>query len=941
MKISRIITVLLLTMVPLLCSCSQEQNTKTEPADKASERIEFVLENTAVQTKGAAVTADQNAVKDVTLVAYTDKGVLSDCRYFRGDEEMFLMLNKAADHTVYAIANIGDISSRIGVSVSSLNNLSEKVSWESINAKGFPMSGSAKYAKGSSSVRIPMERLLAKVTLTIDTDWPSGTSFKLKKVTVGNTNSVLSLFSPSAATKAGDLMTGDYSVTMGTPMTFYLPENMHGDLLASNNDPYRKNKEQLVAKGHSGKADLCSYMDVVLTQNDTYGVSGERKYRFYIGRDNTRNFDVERNTDYRITLRLTSDGFNIQDNWKVDNGGVSDSRTLAFGRKEFLAVAGATSYIDVRYSRGGVMDSSYGYFNTATGWEFIEKNTALDISTRASSQGIAVTPLSGKVRFGDRIPIRIHTFDDAHSDEAYINITLPDIETTWSSGFAPAYIAQKGTLSAKVPDGLDSISFEIAEGSEGILEAASGTDGHSVQVSCIGSGNGKIRIIGHTGSTSVLICEKDIPVAAPVLTASSSSVSVNATGGLTALAIRYKDKNGMSMSVSETPSSTSFDSGLYERLLKPTARLSGNDAGMFLNNSAVAVFADKVEVNGRNILDYCGTANAGTFTFAPCNPETAMEIAPVSVKCTIEDPFPGASASRLFGYINNKYDGAVGSVHTSALDVNEKKSAVFETVVTSLSNNVYVRSAAEDMDIDISSKKIKLARKTGMAGYSAGKYDVYGRIYNTRAGKYSPEKVIGCFESYIMTGFVANTMESLDDYLISASFANRFNISYFDSMISSISVKNIFGFHQGSTTYKSTTYYVFDHAEDYSGVYIDPDSYDFYSWGSWCDVVAYDDNHLVSCNKTIYTHHIGETDRYYWGFSGDDFFSAYEPQVRVDASALGTISGISYTVSGQYRLLYSTSDTKRGKAGVPYHVVGLPTSKNEMVSVPWNRQTTL
>ncbi len=43
-------------------------------------------------------------------------------------------------------------------------------------------------------------------------------------------------------------------------------------------------------------------------------------YRFYLG-ENRNNFDVRRNTWYRITVQPTGDGLS-EESWRVDQGGM-------------------------------------------------------------------------------------------------------------------------------------------------------------------------------------------------------------------------------------------------------------------------------------------------------------------------------------------------------------------------------------------------------------------------------------------------------------------------------------------------------------------------------------------------------------------------------------------------------------------------------------------
>ncbi|MCQ2134166.1 MAG: DUF4906 domain-containing protein [Bacteroidales bacterium] len=925
---------IILFLAAIFLACTEEQG-REDSYVASADKVSFVLENETVQSKGNAVTADPTSIKEITLAAYSN-GALADCRHFTGTSGLFLILNRSLDHTVLAIANMGDRSATMPSSLSDALKMKETLGWSSINSKGFPMAGVSSYAKGSSNARLTVKRLLAKVSLKIDTDWPGESSFKLKSITVGNTNSSVALFGSSKAGSKADLISGDYTATLSNPMVFYLPENLQGDLLPSNRDPYRKNLENLQASGKSDLAELCSYMDVVLTQEDTYGVSGDRRYRFYIGSDNTGNFDVERNTDYEISLRLTLDGFNIVDNWKVDNSDVSDSRSLAFRSRDYYAMPGVTAYVDVDYSVGGSIDDGYRFFNFRNGWSFYDTDASLSLGQPVLGRGIAVTAIENKVTVGDRIPIKVRTFDNAHDDIAYINISPDDVSSRWKEGIKPHYIAQKGTIEAEVPPGIDKLIFEVAEGCTDMLEIESGTEANSAIVSLIGAGDAKIAIAGLIGDRKVMLSEYEVEVLAPVLSATREDVVVPVTGGRATLLARYRSIDGALLSTASSNMENRFDNTLYDRLLRPVSSIRKEEAGLFLTSNNIGVYASSVNVAGKNILDYCGPEHSTVLTYTPVDSRIALQVEPATVICTIQDPFPEASEDRMFGFINNKYDCYVGSVDATALDVTDKAGATLVIRISDLSSNVSVSGDAPDMAYSYDNGRIRLERKN-VSQYSAGKYKLYGRIYNTLAEEYSDYKTLGYFESYLFTGFVANAKEIINGYNISASFANRFGISYFQNMISSLTNSKIFIFHQGPTTYISPQYYVFDSADDINGNYIAPDSNDFYTWGSWCDVTAYNAAHMVTCNQTIYHHHVGLSDLTQWNETGEDFFSTYSPLISVDASLLVDVGTIRTKEVSRSKVLYSTRDVNMGEAGVPYHLVGLPASPGDLVSVPWNR----
>ncbi len=916
-------------LVTLAASCTVDN--PNDDADYVS--VNCSVEVSVPEVKGDAVTSSPYKINDVTLASYGENGRMEDCRYFSSVSSMKLTLRKEGRHTIAALANAGDMRDKMPVTLRELKEQKTDISWDMINKGGFPMSGTAEYSGAGDRAVVKVERMLAKISLKIDRKWPENTSFTLKSVRIRNTNASVRPFGKSAADSRSDLMEGDYSTELKEEMVFYLPENMQGVLLPSNSDPYEKNREKILS---SGKADLCSYMEITLHQEDTYGVSGDRMYRFYIGKDNTGDFNVARNADYRISFGITSEGMDMKGNWKVDCSGITDSRRLNFSQRTYLVPPGGKGYVNVRYEKSGTEDSSYTCFKSKDGWSFYDIPSALAIGDFQTGKGIAVTPVSGKTSPGASIPIRIRTFDGKLKDEARILIVQDNTSLHWKDGFMPSYIAQKGTLNAEVPEGFSSVSFSASEGSGDIIEIKGGNDGRSCTVSCIGEGEAEISVNGHIGSESILLCRQTVKVSAPSLSANPSSVKLPADGSGTGLNVTYKNREGKVMKAGKVQGTDFFDEDLYDRLLKPDFSFSDNDAGMFLAYGEGEIFVRRMSSGGTDILDRCGPSNAGeVYVKAPCD-----DVSPVKVTCEIDDPFPGASRQRILANVNNKYDGALGRVSAASTDIaREGVYSNTSTILTTLGDDAVMLShAIPDMETGLSSGKLRIARKSNGGDYSAGKYTLYASVKHRRTGERSSNKILGIIESYLMTGFVAHAVKEMDNYNVSANFANRFSIKEFTDMEKLLEDVRMFGFAPGSTVMKSSQYYVFDYAEDYNEVYISPDSNDFMTWGSWCDVDAYSSAYLVGFGERIYSHHIGLTDSRQWEAEGKDFFSSCTPQITVDISKIGSSrSGLGSRLSGNYRLFWLNSDSDKGATGLPYHIIALPTSNKTRLPIPWKK----
>ncbi|MBQ5582392.1 MAG: hypothetical protein IIU68_03465, partial [Bacteroidales bacterium] len=107
------------------------------------------------------------------------------------------------------------------------------------------------FAQGK--VNVEMRRLFSRLRLVIDHRGLSGSSlsdFINGKVYIKQVNTRITPFSDSGSKASGPddvLPQGDYELSMdndnGREYLFYVPENMHGDLLPSNIDPQQKNQD--------------------------------------------------------------------------------------------------------------------------------------------------------------------------------------------------------------------------------------------------------------------------------------------------------------------------------------------------------------------------------------------------------------------------------------------------------------------------------------------------------------------------------------------------------------------------------------------------------------------------------------------------------------------------------------------------------------------------
>lgn len=180
------------------------------------------------------------------------------------------------------------------------------------------------YLRGSSSVDVELRRVLAKVVLRCDcSSLNSDVSIDLENVALRNIPSSVNLFSESRVERGSEAMdlecvADPSSAWMEEGMAFYQFENMQGTLLPDNMDQ----TEKLFPDG-SLMSQICSYIELS-GKYSSPRKSGNIIYRFYLGKDAYSNFDIERNTEYRVTVSFNGDGGVDENTWRVDNSEISD-----------------------------------------------------------------------------------------------------------------------------------------------------------------------------------------------------------------------------------------------------------------------------------------------------------------------------------------------------------------------------------------------------------------------------------------------------------------------------------------------------------------------------------------------------------------------------------------------------------------------------------------
>ena len=275
--------------------------------------------SSADRTK-SSIYPDENAINDINIYAYRD-GKLVEHVFKSNPTTVSFELYKGYTYNFYAISNMGQIEmptdesqvgSEVNLWIATIDDLEECIpmAWKTT---GVSITGSQK------AVNVKMERLAARIGFTLDASLVNG--LKITSARICQSASVVRPFESggSKITCEEESLDGDYATDLdlknlndGNTIYFYSLENVQDNLLPQNTDPWQKVPDAL-----GSKAELCTYIEAVGTFEEGFLFKGSVTYRFYLGKDNTSDFSVIRNSDMHVTLTLTGEGL-TEISWKVE-----------------------------------------------------------------------------------------------------------------------------------------------------------------------------------------------------------------------------------------------------------------------------------------------------------------------------------------------------------------------------------------------------------------------------------------------------------------------------------------------------------------------------------------------------------------------------------------------------------------------------------------------
>lgn len=489
----------LLATALLICSCQPVEQIPAflsgSDGRRSSVKIELFPEGLEPIDTRSSFTWQDDEIKDIEIIALNAEGLIDNIIYTKGTSVKFEGI-VGEQYTFYALANLGG---RIGFSsADELFSHVRSISYSEIAKNGVPLCCAEAVqctvsAKGNT-VQLPMKRMLARIDFRVDTsllkhaDLDNG--FTVKSVSIYN---AINSYRPFEERVKQEATTGiDYSfdhaneqdlasLNSGATISLYAFENMQGELLQGNSDPWSK------VPSKTDKSELCSYLELTASYSAGGLSSDDITYRMYLGANSTSNFDVRRNHIYSLTLRPSEDEIDgHRGSWKISSKDWSDSRTIRFipeevtipslgnasvsiamtpddfdialQHKEWLSEAGCTFIYDstkqqITITNTEEQEEDVSNFITAYSWD-----GALSADCNITVKGVAY-------------PVSLE-FDETVK-ELYINgpnagnntIWTPSVTATYSDGSTAKVTAQLRTNNSNIAKIVDNAVHSVALGS--------------------------------------------------------------------------------------------------------------------------------------------------------------------------------------------------------------------------------------------------------------------------------------------------------------------------------------------------------------------------------------------------------------------------------------------------------------------------------------------
>lgn len=296
---------------------------------------------------------DDAGVNNWNLLVFDHFDGLLVGKYYKGsgdDITVDIVCDRPYDY--YALANVGDLTARFTVGTTTAASMIPLRIDVSVSS-GLPMAWSGENIafsrqkiRDGEKLPVKMTRLVGRYDIVVDKSGLSQWAFTATRLEMRGPASVTP-FTPESKGSASQVKTdgatsSDLTALNGGGRTvYYAVENCYGNLLPSGNtDPWKKVPGQISASAFPTYIEMTGQ----LRMTDGSNLSRDVVYRFYLGEDAVRNFDVRRNVTHTVTLVLSDAAVQRDEpSWKIEPGSYEDTREIAFADRMIHVDPGAST----------------------------------------------------------------------------------------------------------------------------------------------------------------------------------------------------------------------------------------------------------------------------------------------------------------------------------------------------------------------------------------------------------------------------------------------------------------------------------------------------------------------------------------------------------------------------------------------------------------------
>lgn len=321
MKKSKIPALAVLSAVFIaLCSCTAEiiEIIEQHPVPPVTSKMNLRITKNA-DTR-SSISPDEGLIENICVMAYSQKdGRLTDIQTKGSAEEIELEM-PCGTYNIYVTANMGTFNAP--VKESEIKDAFHTITSFSELGKSIPMSwkGMAELKSGEkTTVYAELSRLVSKVGFNVKMGVLEGLDITSARLCQAAGRIRPFMDGGSRIISPAEAADGDYasaedieSLMEGESIFFYVAENCQGTLLPDNDDPWAKVPDNI-----GEMADLCTYVEMTGQWNEGADYEGSVTYRFYLGEDASKSFDIRGNCIHNLTLYLEEESFD-KISWKID-----------------------------------------------------------------------------------------------------------------------------------------------------------------------------------------------------------------------------------------------------------------------------------------------------------------------------------------------------------------------------------------------------------------------------------------------------------------------------------------------------------------------------------------------------------------------------------------------------------------------------------------------